>query len=565
MLKELSIRNFAIIDDLKIKFSAGLTILSGETGAGKSIILNAVNLLLGTRASSDLVRTGAENAELEGLFQISPTGSIADSLSEQGYDPVEGLLIRRIISRSDGNRVYINGRLATIGLLNTITENLASISGQHAHQGLLKEEQHLLILDQYGGMMALRQQIHDNYHQIPPLIEELNRLDTIRQRRAEHIELLTFQQKEIISANPILKEDTDLESERLRLKNAETLYQTIYSCIDNLYGSSGSVIERILEVKKDLTNAGRIDSHLALKADSLGTTAYQIEDMVEELRSYLNLIELDEQRLETVEERLDTLNKLKRKYGGSLEAVFSQLESIAQELSKVENISEQIKEVEDNLSKLHSQLKRRSLQLSKKRKNSAENFARKVAEELGSLNMPHTEFEVNLRPIEAKEKTSRYLKSEHHTITETGIDRATFVIAPNPGEELKPLAGIASGGELSRVVLALKAILAETGAVETIVFDEVDAGIGGVTAEVVGRKLYDLARHHQIICITHLPQIAKFGERHFQITKHVTAGRTRTAIQPLSKEDRYREIARMLGGEKITQTTLDHARELLEK
>ncbi len=337
MLKELSIRNFAIIDDLKIKFSAGLTILSGETGAGKSIILNAVNLLLGTRASSDLVRTGAETAELEGLFQISQTGSIADCLSLQGYDPAEDLLIRRIISRSDGNRVYINGRLGTIGFLNTITENLASISGQHAHQGLLKEEQHLLILDQYGGMMALRQQIYDNYHQILPLIEELNRLDTIRQRRAEHIELLTFQQKEIISANPILEEDTDLENERLRLKNAETLYQTVYSSIENLYGSSGSVIERILEVKKDLTNAGRIDSQLALKADSLGTAAYQIEDMVEELRSHLNLIEMDEQRLETVEERLDTLNKLKRKYGGSLEVVFSQLESIEQELSKVEN------------------------------------------------------------------------------------------------------------------------------------------------------------------------------------------------------------------------------------
>jgi len=565
MLKELSIRDFAIIDDLKISFSAGLTILSGETGAGKSIILNAVNLLLGGRASADLVRTGAETAELEGLFQISQTGSIAESLSVHGYDPGEGLLIRRIISRSDGNRVYVNGRLATIGLLNTITENLASISGQHAHQGLLKEEQHLLILDQFGELMALRRQTFDTYHQILPLVEKLNSLNTIRQRRAEHIELLTFQKKEIIAANPIQEEDTELENERLRLKNAETLYQIVYSSIEELYGSSGSVIERILEVKKNLTNAGRIDSHLATKADSLGTAAYQIEDLVEELRSHLNLIETNEQQLETVEERLDTLNKLKRKYGGSIEAVFSQLETIEQEISKVENISEQIKEVEDKLFKLHAQLKRGSMQLSKKRKKAAEIFVLKVAEELGSLNMPHTDFEVILRPVATKEKTSIYLQSDHHTITETGVDRATFMIAPNPGEELKPLAGIASGGELSRVVLALKAILAETGAVETIVFDEVDAGIGGVTAEVVGRKLYELARHHQIICITHLPQIAKFGEQHFSITKHVTAGRTRTAIQPLSKEDRYREIARMLGGEKITQTTLDHARELLER
>ena len=565
MLKELSIRNFAIIDDLKINFSAGLTILSGETGAGKSIILNAVNLLLGSRASADLVRTGAKTAELEGLFQISPSGSIAESLSMHGYDPGEGLLIRRIIARSDGNRVYINGRLATIGLLNNITENLASISGQHAHQGLLKEDQHLAILDQFGGLMALRRQTYDNYHQILPLVEKLDRLNTIRQRRAEQIELLTFQKKEIIAANPILGEDTELDSERLRLKNAETLYQTVYTSIEELYGSSGSVIERILEVKKNLTNAGRIDTQLAAKADSLGTAAYQIEDMVEELRSHLQLLEMDEQRLETVEERLDTLNKLKRKYGGSLEDVLSRLEVIDQELFKVENISEQIKDVEDQLSKLHTQLKHRSMQLSKKREKAADNFALKVVAELNSLNMPHTDFKVILRPIAPKEKASIYLTSDHHTITETGVDRATFMIAPNPGEELKPLASIASGGELSRVVLALKAILAETGAVETIVFDEVDAGIGGGTAEVVGRKLRELAHHHQIICITHLPQIAKFGKRHFSITKQVNAGRTRTAIQPLSKKDRYREIARMLGGEKITQTTLDHARELLEK
>ncbi len=219
MLKELSIRNFAIIDDLKILFSAGLTILSGETGAGKSIILNAVNLLLGSRASADLVRTGAEIAELEGLFQISQTGSIADTMSSHGYNPEEGLLIRRIISRSDSNRVYVNGRLATIGLLNIITENLASISGQHAHQGLLKEDQHLLILDQFGGLMPLRQQISDAYHLLLPLIDKLNELHKIRQRRAEHIELLTFQKNEITAANPIMEEDTELEAERLRLKN----------------------------------------------------------------------------------------------------------------------------------------------------------------------------------------------------------------------------------------------------------------------------------------------------------------------------------------------------------
>jgi DNA repair protein RecN (Recombination protein N) len=563
MLKELSIRNFAIIDDLHIDFSDGLTILSGETGAGKSIILNAVNLLLGSRASAELVRTGAESAELEALFQISSTSSVAQIMSANGYDPGEGLLIRRLISRSDSNRVYVNGRLATIGLLTAITENLASISGQHVHQGLLKEDQHLLILDQFGSLTARRRKVTDDYHQILPLIDKLNRLNSTRQRQDEHRKLLAFQRNEITAAGLAPGEDAELEQERLRLKNAEALYQTVHSSIEELYGASGSVIERLSEVKKNLETAGRIDSQLKTKAETLASASFQIEDLTDELRSHLNLIQMDDQRLEAVEERLDVLNKLKRKYGGSLEAVSSQLETIEAELSEVENIGKQIEKLEEQLIKLHDQLARRALKLSQKRNETAKDLARKVVEELGSLKMSQTEFKAVLYPLAADEKTNPYLTAKNYCMTESGIDRASFMIAPNPGEELKPLASIASGGELSRVVLALKAILAESDAVETIVFDEVDAGIGGGTAEVVGRKLSDLARHHQIICITHLPQIAKFGEHHFSISKHVDDGRTKTAIQPLSREDRTKEIARMLGGEKITQTTLDHARELL--
>ena len=565
MLKELSIRNFAIIDDLQIEFSDGLTVLSGETGAGKSIILNAVNLLLGTRASADLVRTGAQKAELEALFQISSKSKVAGIMTANGYDPAEGLLIRRLISRSDNNRVYVNGRLATIGLLTTITENLASISGQHAHQGLLKEDQHLLILDQFGGLMPLRRQVYDAYHQILPLIDELKRLESVRQRQDEHQELLEFQRKEISAADLAAGEDEQLEQERLRLKNAEMLYQTVSGSIEELYGAAGSVMERLLEVKKNLDAAGRIDSQLTSVAESLASASYQIEDLTGELRAHLNLILIDDQRLEAVEERLDTINKLKRKYGGSLEAVFSRLETIEEELSQVESIDTQIHEIEEKLGKLSETLTRRSLELSKKRAKTAKNLGLNVVAELSSLKMPQTEFQAVLHPIEADKQTNSYLTANEYMITEAGIDRVTFMIAPNPGEELKPLVSIASGGELSRVVLALKAILAATDAVETIVFDEVDAGIGGGTAEVVGRKLSELAGHHQVICITHLPQIAKFGEHHLSISKHVANGRTLTTIQPLEKEDRYREIARMLGGEEITQTTLDHARELLDK
>jgi len=565
MLKELSIRNFAIIDDLQIGFSEGLTILSGETGAGKSIILNAVNLLLGSRASADLVRTGAKTAELEALFHIAPNSSVSAIMSELGYDPAQGLLIRRIIARSDGNRVYINGRLATIQILNTITENLASISGQHAHQGLLKEDEHLLILDQFGGLISQRQKVYDRYHQLLPLIDELEELKNIRERQAEQLELLQFQQKEISDAAVAAGEDTELEQERLRLKNAETLYQIVHGSIEDLYGAPGSVIERLLEVKKNLERAGQIDSQLNSGAASLAESSYRIEDLIEELRSYLRLIQIDEQRLEAVEERLDELNKLKRKFGGSLQAVQSQLERIEQELLNVENIGEKINSVEKTIAERLEGCRKLALKLSQDRKKAAGVLSQKIIQTLASLKMVQTIFKVELNPIAWNQKTDRYLKINDHALTETGLDRAVFMIAPNLGEDLKPLATIASGGELSRVILALKAILAETDSVETVIFDEVDAGIGGATAAVVGRKLAQLARHHQVICITHLPQIAKFGEHHFSISKHVIDGRTQTAIQPLSNDERHREIARMLGGEDITAAALEHARELLEK
>ncbi len=565
MLKELSIRNFAIIDDLTIRFAEGMTILSGETGAGKSIILGAVNLLLGSRASADMVRTGAETAELEALFHVATADTLAANLAAHGIDMDQDLVIRRIISRTDSNRVYINGRLATIGLLHTVTENLASISGQHAHQGLLKDEQQLLILDQFADLLALRQQVHDTHHRIVPLIEKLQQLHRTRKRQAEHMELLEFQQQEIQRARPDPGEDVELEQEQLRLKNAQMLYQTVFDSIEELYGASGSIIERLLEVKKNLEKAGRVDAQLESTAANLAAAAYQIEDLVEQLRSHLSLIQMDDGRLEIVEERLDTLNRLKRKYGGSLDAVLSRLTQIGQELSQVAGIDEEIQQVESTLNEHHNRLVVLARQLSQQRKKAAARLAKRVAAELESLKMANTEFEAALRRVAADEKTSAHLQTDGHVIQQTGMDQVTFMIAPNPGEELKPLAGIASGGELSRVVLALKAILARGSAVETIVFDEVDAGIGGGTAEVVGRKLSVLAKHHQVICITHLPQIAKFADQHFSIAKQVVDGRTITTIRPLNEKDRHREIARMLGGERITPTTLAHARELLEK
>ena len=563
MLRELSIKNFAIIDDLHINFSEGLTILSGETGAGKSIIINAVNLLLGSRATAGLIRTGTETAELEAFFKIIPKSQIAEIIKQHGFNASEGLLIRRTISRRDRHRIYINGCLATIQMLNSITENLASISGQHAHQGLLQEEQQLIILDQFGGLMPLRSEVYRAFHEIVPLIEKLQNLKLKKDRQQERIELLQFQKKEIAEAAITPGEDTALEKERTLLKNGEALYQAIHVSVDALYNAPDAIVERLVEVKKNFDKACLIDPELSSKAKDISNAALQIEDIAQELRTYLQNIQIDERRLEEVEERLDTLFKLKRKYGGSLEAVIAHLESTDNELSKIGDISENIVETKARLSDLHSQLAGLARQLSEKRKQIAEILAQKVEKELATLNMPQTKFQVSLKTITAGDKTDPHLVTEGKVTYDMGIDIATFLIAPNVGEPLKPLANIVSGGELSRVVLALKAILATTESVETIVFDEVDAGIGGSVAEVVGRKLSSIARHHQVICITHLPQIAKFADHHYRIAKHISQGRTRTTINPISEKERIEEIARMLGGAKITKATLDHAREML--
>ncbi len=563
MLQELSISNFAIIDDLRISFSGGLTILSGETGAGKSIIINAVNLLLGSRAMATLIRSGQESAELEALFHIKDQPGIVQIMKKNGYDPAEGLLIRRIISRKDRHRIYINGRLATIGLLNLITENLASISGQHVHQGLLKEEQQLAIIDQFGGLMSDRNSVYQCFHEIVPLIRNLNDMKAKKDRQTEHIQLLEFQKKEIREAGLTLGEDAELEQERIRLKNSEALFQTARDSIEMLYDSQGAVVEQLSQVKTNLEKAALIDPLLGSSAKRISEMTFNVEDIAEELRNYLKKIEMDESRLGDVEDRLDVINKLNRKYGGSMDAVFLRLESIEQELLNLESLAEDISDAEKRLSILHNNLVELTTILSQKRKKAAKILAESVEKELASLKMPQTKFQVSFRTVPADISNDPYLTVETNVAYETGIDQIVFLIAPNVGEPLKPLSNIVSGGELSRVVLALKAILAQTEAVETIVFDEVDAGIGGGVAEVVGKKLAALAKRHQIICITHLPQIAKFGDHHFIISKHVSEGRTKTSINCLSISERIIEIARMLGGEKITQATLDHAREMI--
>jgi DNA repair protein RecN (Recombination protein N) len=565
MLCELLIKNFAIIDDLNIRFSEGLNILTGETGAGKSIIVNAVALILGSRASPKMIRSGAETAELEALFQIAEKNPLMKIIRETGYDASEGLLVKRIVSRNERHRVYINGHMATTQALSVITQHLASISGQFSHQGILKEEQQLMILDQFGQLLEMRRNIFEDYHRIIPLLDKLRDLEAKHRHRAEHLELLQFEREEIFKAALSVGEDEKLEMEKNRLKHAESLYEKIYQTIESLYSGEGAVIERLTTIKKNIESACRIDPALEEQTRQISDVLIGTEESVESLRRYLKQIHVDEKRLDAVEARLDTISRLKRKYGGSIESVLEHLESIERELSGIEDLPIEIASIQKRLSALHSSISDSVRTISKKRIDAAEAFSKKVETELTNLKMGKTRFSISLSKMPAGPNSDPHLIVDQNAVGEYGMDQVRFMIAPNVGESLKPLGDIASGGELSRVVLAIKAILAQNDSVETLIFDEVDAGIGGGTAEVVGKKLASLARYHQVICITHLPQIAAFADHHYQISKTVHEGRTATRIFPIDEERRIQEIARMLGGTKITPTTLEHAREMLSR
>jgi len=563
MLKELSIKNFAIIENLKIQLQGGLTILSGETGAGKSIIINALNLLSGHRATEKFIRTGTDTAVVEGFFDIDNHPHIIKMMEDNDLSPENGLLVRRIISKKDRHKIYINDRLSTIQLLSQLTANLVNISGQHAHQRLLNEDEHLLIVDQFGKLMPLRETVCHLYNQLLPLIDHLKQLRKQQANQADHIELIQFQLKEIKEASILDNEDKLLENEHMRLQHAETIFQKINQSVHQLYDSDGAIIEQLSKVQKDIEQASALDQSLSHTCGSVQELSALVDDITGELRQYLEGVHVDDERLHVVEDRIYLLNRLKRKYGGSLETIELHLQKIEEELNNIESIDTAIETAMKNVSNLHEQLKEASFQLSEKRKKCAKNLSISIEKELHQLKMVQTRFQVLIDQKKKNENSDEFLSDNTYLFTETGIDRAAFMIAPNVGEAMKPLAAIASGGELSRVVLALKAILAGTESVSTVVFDEVDAGIGGGVAEMVGQKMVALSDHHQIICITHLPQIAKYGQHHFRIAKQVEKGRTHTNISPINHNERIHEIARMLGGEIITEKTIAHAREML--
>jgi DNA repair protein RecN (Recombination protein N) len=561
MLAQLSISNFAIIKHLEMTLRPGLNILSGETGAGKSIIINAMNLILGGRASADLIRSGCKEATVEALFSFPENQVLKEMLTGFGFAFDGELLIKRTIFREGRNKVLINGSMATLQMLSRLGARLISISGQHEHQLLLKPDNHLYLLDDFGGLSKERMELGEMFGRLQSLKDEIQDLEKEIQEIGEKQDLSRFQIQEIEGAGLIPEEDEMLSHEKSRLQHAEELLGIVTEAYQALYERHDSVLSFVSQYSKKMDRGAEIDHRLGSIRNALVEIEVKLEDASLSLRDFQKTIHMDPNKLEEVLERLEQINRLKRKYGPTLEDILQFRDKLATRMYDLDEKRKGLSELENRRKILEAELTEKAVELSKKRRKTRIILEKAIENEIKYLNMPGTKFRVRFYE-EVYDQKGRGMP-ETGRIGADGIDQVEFMICPNVGEELRPLAKIASGGELSRLMLAVKTILARTGSIETVIFDEVDSGIGGGTAEVVGKKLLSLAEYHQILCITHLPQIASQGKTHFLVIKQIINARTQATISELDSESRVQEIARLLGGREITPSAVAHAREML--
>ncbi len=553
LLSELSIKNFAIIEALSISFEKGLTVLTGETGAGKSIIIDAIHLLVGGRGSSDFVRHGETRAEIEGLFQIEKaTHPVHTKASEFGIEiEDEMIVLRREISKSGKSVCRINGKLVTISTLREIGSTLVDIHGQHEHQELMDESRHLSLLDQYGKpkIAAAVEEYSNIYHAYEQTVRKLKSLNENEQQMAHRLDLIQFQLSEIQQANLQLNEDDALWEEKKRLSNFERIYEAVHASYNALQGEQKG-LDWISLVMSQMEDAAALNPEYKELTESIANSYYLLEDAAKALRSELDHLEFDPERLSMIEDRLNEINQLKRKYGSSIQAILEYGAKIEEELEKLQNKETHIDQLQKELQSLKKDLLIEGNELSNLRKKFARKLTDSIHAELKELYMQKTVFEVRI-------------ESEEKFVSKTGLDNVEFYISTNPGEPLKPLSKIASGGELSRIMLALKSIFSKHQEVTSIIFDEVDTGVSGRVAQAIAEKIHHVSVDSQVLCISHLPQVAAMADTHLYITKEMQDGRTKTKVTPLSEEEKVKEIGRMISGAEITDLTKEHAKELL--
>ena len=555
MLSELRVQNLALIESLDLNFEQsggeGLVVMTGETGAGKSIMLRAIHLLTGGRASAGWIRTGADTCEVEALFELRATHTkLLDRLDESGFGRELSVVLRRVIGRNGRSRLYVNGSLATARLVSELTEEMISVASQHDHQKLLQPQFHLDFIDTLGDLWPSRlqfSQLFIAWKEKQAVLQELKQREQDKEQRRD---FLKFQVQEIRDAEPDIGEDEELVAEKKRLKSLGTLIKVSQESYRLL---SHDIVEAMTTLRRNMEQLVSLDPQVEKLAEDLGSYTYLAEEYSQELRHYRDSLQDNPYRLEQVNERLDVLMTLKRKYGETLDKVILFVETAEQELGDLDSMDQRIEELEAEVAELEGQILQHATALSVKRIAVAGSVEVAMQKELASLAFGQSGFEVVWQEYQP---VATALKS-------TGFDKCEFFFSANPGEPARPIAKVASGGELSRLMLALKCILAKKDMVDTVVFDEVDSGIGGEAAEAVARKIQELAAHHQVFCITHLPQIAARGTMHYVVAKQVENERTQSKVKQLDPNDRVGEIVRMLAGDSATEQTQAWARQLL--
>jgi len=555
MLQELTIENLAIIDHLSLNFSDQMTVLTGETGAGKSIIIDAVGLLVGGRGSQELIRKGEGSLKVQGQFEISDQVVIEDVLNELGVEIADGtLVIQREINRNGRNIIRVNDTLMNTTSLKKIGSRLVDIEGQNDHQLLMQPEQHLGLLDEFANqdddLLTKYENIYERYIDT---IHKIKQKQATEQQSAQRIDMLEFQVNEINNANLIENEDVDLTNEQAQLNHFQQINSSLQTVQGVLAGDdNGSSLDAIASAKESLEEISDFNDDYTQLNDRVSEAYFTLQDVANEVGRQLDNLSFDEDRLNEIEQRLNLINDLERKYGDSVTEILVYCTKISAELESMQENNVTSDELEERLVTLKSQLQTLGNKLSQNRKQAAKQIEKDIKQQLNDLYMEKAVFEI------------KFMDKKDDMFYSNGIDQVEFYIQTNPGEEMGPLAKIASGGELSRVMLALKTIFARSQGVTSIIFDEVDTGVSGRVAQAIAEKIKVIANQSQVLCITHLPQVAAMAQHHLLISKAVQDDRTITSVDGLDEESRIDELARMLAGAEVTPLTVEHAKELLK-
>jgi DNA repair protein RecN (Recombination protein N) len=564
MLKTLLIKDYALIDAITVEFRHGLNIITGETGAGKSILLGAMGLLLGDRASSDSIRSGAAKAIVEGIFDAAENKKLRRLCEQNDIDLEDELIVRREISAKGSGRCFLNDTPVPLALLKEAGDLLVDLHGQHEHQSLLRGELHIDILDEFCGTESLLNDYAESYKTVISLRKQISDLRDNEREIKRNREIYAYQLKEIDAVAPRENEDKELQDEIHVQEHGEKLLELAESAYSALYENNASALDILGKVKEEIRALAAIDHTFSPVTEEIESAVTLVKDIAFQLRDYKNKIEIDPERLNTMRSRLGALQALKKKFTTSVEGLIALREKLAGELSLSENFEDRIKELQEAFETARKAAGQKALALSKKRKSEAKKVEKDIVAILAELGIANASFEVRFESSTPDDKTDGVLVGSECLYADAkGIDTVAFLMSANAGEPVKPLAKIASGGEVSRVMLALKSILAKNDRLPLLVFDEIDTGVSGRIAQKVGVALLNLASYHQIIAITHLPQIAGMADVHFVVEKEAADGRSRSQIRKLSEEEHAREVAKLLSGEEVTTNSLNSAKELI--